>query len=326
MNSMETPATLHYQLVVNGFDGPLLKQFGCGCPRCLDPSRQANTSVSLVGLDETDATALHVLFDVGQGVVDSLVANPLLRGESARLDHICLSHWHPDHTAGLNRLLVSYHHTRRRTGDTTPRPQLWCRDGSAIWLQREHSYEMVLTDLQVSAENLPPGRILKQVVVGAPDLTITPVTVSHFSADQSPTGQDVQYACAAFVIETKARKCVLLWDIDNQNEWLLNPGTQERKSVELLSNADVLFVDTSYWNNKSKRASHPSFEQVCEIAHCLVPAETILVHLSGHPDGPAKPAFGWTNERWQLEAQRRWQKDDLPGKVTVPHIGQTFSL
>ncbi|MFW6097434.1 MAG: MBL fold metallo-hydrolase [Chloroflexota bacterium] len=323
---MENAATLRYQLVVNGLDGPLLKQFGCGCPRCLDPSRQANTSVSLVGLDETDATALHILFDVGQGVVDSLVANPLLRGERARLDQICLSHWHPDHTADLNRLLVSFHHTRRRTDDTTTRPQLWCREGSAMWLQREYSFEMALTDLQISQENLPPGRILDRIAVGAPHLTITPVTVSHFSADQLPAGEDIQYACAVFVIASKTRKCVLLWDIDNQNEWLLHPGKQERKSVELLSDADILFVDTSYWKDKASRASHPSFEQVCEIARALAPAETVLVHLSGHPDGPGKPAFGWTNERWQREAQRRWQIDGLPGKVTVPHIGQIFSL
>lgn len=195
-----------------------------------------------------------------------------------------------------------------------------------MWLQREHSYEMGLTDLQVAAENLPPGRILDQVAVDAPDLKITPVTVSHFSADQSPANQSVQFACAVFVIETSDRKCVLLWDIDNQNEWILNPGPQERTAVELLSNADILFVDTGYWNNKSSRASHPSFEQVCDIARRLAPAQTILVHLSGHPDGPGRPAFGWTNERWQVEAQREWQAQGLPGQVTVPHIGQTFDL
>lgn len=326
MSSIENGAILRYHLVVNGFDGPLLKQFGCDCPRCLNPSRQVNTSVSLLGLDETGATALHVLFDVGQGVVDSLVANPLLRGDRARLDLICLTHWHPDHTAGLNRLLVSYHHTRRRGGNKPPPTPLWCRHGSAAWLHREHSYELGYTRQLARTENLPPGRMLDRVPLKVPGLSITPITVSHFNADCAPDGERTQYSSAAFVIETQWQKCVLLWDIDNQNRWLLHPDADERDSVELLHGADFLFVDTCYWNAQRKRTSHPSFGHVCDIALALAPSETILVHLSGHPDGLGRPAFGWTNDRWQLEAQRQWQKDSLPGNVAVPHIGQTFNL
>ena len=323
---MPDPSVVRLQVVVNGIDGPLLKQFGCDCPRCLHPSRQANTSVSLLGLDEIGSPALHILFDVGQGVVDSLVANPLLHGHVARLDQICLTHWHPDHTLELNRLLVSFHHNRRRRGEPPTRTPLWCRSGSAAWLQREHSYDLTYTTLQATDENLPPGRILESIAIDHDGLSITPVTVSHFNADRASNSNQVHYACAAFVLETPQKKCVLLWDIDDQNSWLVNPHPAERPVVDLLSDADYLFVDACYWNARPTRTSHPSFEQVCEIAGALSPAETILVHLSGHPDGPGNPAFGWTNDRWQQEAHRQWQASTLPGKVTIPHIGQIFDL
>lgn len=323
---MPHPQVSRFQIVVNGLDGPLLKQYGCDCARCTQPPRQANTSVSLLGLDQEGSVSLHVLFDVGQGIVDSLVANPLLHGKGARLDAICLTHWHPDHTLGLNRLLVSFHHNRRRRGDPATRTPLWCRGGSVAWLQREHSHDLRYICLQATSENLPPGRTLDSVPLDVAHVRVTPITVSHFNADRAPAGEDTTYSCAAFVIETGQRKCVLLWDIDNQNHWLVNPGAGERQAFELIRDADYLFADTCYWNARPGLTSHPSFEQVKEVARALRPRETFLMHLSGHPDGAGNPAFGWTNDRWQIEARRQWRANDLPGIVTVPHIGQAFDL
>ena len=86
----------------------------------------------------------------------------------------------------------------------------------------EHSYEWstFLAPL-VSAEFHPPGRALAPVPLAPPGVTITPVTVSHYSADRcSSNGEMTCYACAAFVVQTAETKVVLLWDIDNDNEWL----------------------------------------------------------------------------------------------------------
>ncbi len=316
-------------LVVNGIEAPMLRQFGCDCSRCASPERQANTSVSLLGVNGRDEAAYHVLVDVGSGVVDSLVENPYLHTHRARLDALLLTHWHPDHTVDLNRLCVSYHLTRKRRGLPAPRIPLWCRAGTAEWLQREHGYEW-RTFLQpdVQDENAPPGTVLPQVALPVPDLRVTPVSVSHFGADRHPDDPGlVQYSCAAFVVETERAKTALLWDIDSENEWLVQPETVAQKTaVTLLSHADYLFIDTAFWRAKKQRATHPSFDNVQRIAANLRPRHTLLMHLSGHPDGYGNPGFGWTNAQWTAAAREVWTAKALPGTVRVPSVGERFEL
>ncbi len=320
---------MKHLLIVNGLEAPLLRQFGCDCDRCTDPAPQANTSVSLISLNGTGETTHHVLFDVGAAVTDSLSRLPYLAGRSARLDWVALTHWHPDHVNDLNRLIVSYHLNRiRRDEEPTPVP-LWCRSGTAGWLQAEHSYEWHnFLQPHVSGENHPPGTVLPPLPVNLPGVTITPVTVSHFGADRCAQDKtQICYSCAAFVIETGASKTVLLWDIDTENEWLVDPQTPEQETaVTLLSNADYLFVDTAFWKIPEKRMTHPGFHNVQRYARALTPQETLLVHLSGHPDGRGNPGWGWPNDRWQAEAQMVWAQRKLPGLVCVPAVGDVFEI
>ena len=316
-------------LVVNGIEAPMLRQFGCDCDRCANPERQANTSVSLLGLNGSDEVEYHVLVDVGLGVVDSLVQNPYLHGRRARLDWLLLTHWHPDHTLELNRLCVSYYLTRQRSGKDTARIPMWCRSGTAVWLQREHGYEFAtFLESCLTDDNEPPGILLPPLSLGLPGLKVTPVTVSHFGADRSPHDPNqVKYSCAVFIVETDRTKTVLLWDIDSENKWLVSPQTKEQETaVTHLSHADHLFIDTAFWRAKKHRATHPSFENVQRIAAILNPKETLLVHLSGHPDGYGNPGWGWSNAQWTAAAQEVWTAKALPGTVRVPSIGERFDL
>ncbi|MBE2198131.1 MAG: hypothetical protein IAE79_05935 [Anaerolinea sp.] len=320
---------MQHILVVNGLEAPMLRQFGCDCGRCASPERQANTSVSLLGVNGRDEAAYHILIDIGAGVVDSLVENPYLRGPRARLDALLLTHWHPDHTVDLNRLCVSHHLTRKRRGLPTPRIPLWCRAGTAGWLRREHGYEWDnYLQPDVTVENEPPGTLLPPWTLPITGLRVTPVSVSHFGADRCPDDPNrVQYSCAAFVVETASSKTVLLWDIDSENEWLVTPQTDAQKTaVAFLSHADTLFIDTAFWRAKQHRATHPSFANVQRIAARLRPRHTLLMHLSGHPDGYGNPGFGWTNEQWTAAAQTVWTAQALPGTVRVPAIGEEFLL
>lgn len=317
-------------LVVNGVDAPLLRQFGCDCERCcLAGERQANTSVSLIGLTEAGETAAHLLVDAGAGVVDSLVQMPYLRGARARLDWVLLTHWHPDHTADLNRLCSSYHLTRVRAGLPAPRPRVWCRAGTAAWMETLHAYEWhnFLAPV-VAPGGEPPGTLLPPVDVGLPGVCITPVSVSHYTADRAVADAgEVRYGCAAFVVETAETKTVLLWDIDSENQWLWQPQTAAQETaVARLAEADYLFVDTSFWRAQARRTTHPSFENVQRIAASLRPRQTLLMHLSGHPDPRGEAAWGWGNGRWSAEASRAWATAGLPGGVRVPGIGETFVL
>lgn len=319
---------MRYRLFVNGLDGPLLNQFGCECGRCSGPTRQANTSVSLIGLDEDGNTACHLLFDIGLGVVDSLLANPHLARSRARLDGIILTHWHPDHTSELNRLCVSHHFNRLRRGLPAPRVPLYCRDGTAAWLSREQSHVVrTYLDPQLTGEYSPPGAVLDPIPLDLPGLTVTPVTVAHYTADLHPETGAVAYSCAAYVIQTAQTKIVLLWDIDSENHWLTQPGNAtEEDAVALLSAADLLFIDTTFWHRRAHRTTHPSFENVKDYANALRPQQTYLVHLSGHPDGPGRAGFGWSNAQWTAGASAEWARAGLSGMVAAPEIGQVFEL
>ncbi|GJM41506.1 MAG: hypothetical protein DHS20C20_17880 [Ardenticatenaceae bacterium] len=319
---------MKHLLSINGLDGPLARILGCDCARCTHPTRQAHTSASLISQNEQGETVHHILFDAGLGVSDSLLANPHLRGSNARLDWLCLTHWHPDHTASLNHLIVSRHVNSKRNKLNQPPLPLWCRPGTAEWVQQHHDYEFGLCELHTAGDNEPPGTLLTPLPIPLPDVTLTPVTVAHFNADKCVKDSRLRYCCAAFVIETAVTKTILLWDLDSSNEWLVNPQTAEQKTaVAHLANADYLFVDTAFWQAKrNKTTSHPSFTNVQRYAKNLQPRQTFLVHLSGHPDGRGNAGWGWENGRWQAEAHKIWQDKQLPGQVHVPAIGDCFTL
>ena len=317
-------------LVVNGVDAPMLRVFGCDCDRCKNRARRANTSVSLITQNEAGETTHHILFDVGAGVTDSLCDSPYLAGSKARLDWLVLTHWHPDHVAELNRLLVSQYLTRKWGGEEKPTAvSTYCRTGTAGWLEAEHPYEWgEFITPHLSDENNPPGTVLSPVPVALAGMTITPVTVSHFGADRCVHDHaQTCYSCAAYVIETAVSKTVLLWDIDTENEWLAKPQTDaEKTAVFLLSNADTLFIDTTFWHKPDRRRTHPGFQNVQRYARTLTPRHTLLMHLSGHPDGRGNAGWGWTNGRWQTEARKVWVAENLPGTVSVPAIGDEFEI
>ena len=316
-------------LHINGLDGPLLRQFGCQCGRCLGPDRQANTSASLITLDETGQTQHHLLFDVGHGVVDSLNAIPWLHGAAARLDGIALTHWHPDHVAELNRLCVADHHNRRRRGRPVDRVPLFARAGTVAWLAREQSHVLrTYLDPRLAAESEAPGTCLPVLPLDLPGVRVTPVSIGHYTADLAAddSGRTI-YSTAAFVIETGQSKAVLLWDIDSENEWLVEPRTAaEQAGVALMTAADVLLIDTTFWHRPSRRVTHPSFQNVLRYAATLRPRRTLLMHLSGHPDGIGNPGYGWTNDEWTAAATAAWAAAGLSGSVMAPPVGMVLEM
>jgi len=284
-------------------------------------------------VNEAGETVHHILFDVGAGVTESLFDSPYFAGNKARLDWLLLTHWHPDHVNGLNHLSTSHHWSQKLRGEEPTAVSLYCRTGTAGWLQAEHSYEWDFMLHHLSDENNPPGTLLPSIPIPLDGVTVTPVTVSHYGADRcAADGKSTYYSCAAYVIETAVSKIVLLWDIDSGNEWLVNPQTDvpqmngEKTAVSFLSNADTLFIDTTFWKKPERRMTHAGFHNVQRIVRTLNPRQTMLTHLSGHPDGRGNPGWGWTNAQWQAEAQKVWAAERLPGTVGVPNIGDEFLL
>jgi hypothetical protein len=174
----------------------------------------------------------------------------------------------------------------------------------------------------------PPGTILSPLPLNLAGVKVIPISVSHYSGDLPANDSGgTRYCCASFVIETAKSKAVLLWDIDSENEWLVKPQTApQEQAVALLSNADLLIVDTTFWHRPLRKKTHPSFENVMRYAQILQPQRTLLVHLSGHPDGLGNPGFGWTNAEWTKAATAAWAERGLSGTVAAPSIGEIFEM
>jgi ribonuclease BN (tRNA processing enzyme) len=276
--------------------------------------KRANTSVSLVVRDESkDEIIWHALVDVGLGVVDSLCDE--FPPSQARLDLLLLTHWHPDHTLNLNSLCETL---KRSKGQE--RIKMWCRSGSAEHLRKTHPFEWKhCLDVTESGEYDPPGIKLPPIESNRFNfsnfpLVVTPVRVSHSTADKEKPSS------ASFVIQWKDTKIVLLWDIDNGNNWIENPGNEQKETVEFLSRADYLFIDCNTWSVEEvngKNTGHASFQTVKRYARVLNPKQTVLVHLSGHEDRCGNPGYGWVDGRWQAEANKAWENEKLPGNVIV---------
>ncbi len=322
---------MDFRVVLNGLGHAFLREFGCLCARCHRSEHAANTSASIVGRDsETGMAAWHCLVDAGLGVNDSLCN--YFTPADARLDWLLFSHWHPDHTLELNRLGETARRRARNRGVKFVRIPTWCRTGTARWIQKNHSYEWYRhlrphTSEEVSA----PGALLEPVPTGIDGLTITPVTVSHYTADIDPASfKDKLYSSAVFVIETDSKKAVLLWDLDNRNNWILHPETEEhRQAQKLVSEADYLFVDSFTWSIEEVNGfntGHLSFATIKKYAALLRPRQTLLVHMSGHEDGEGNCGYGWSDDKWEREAQKAWKSAGLAGAVRVPTIGEEFPL
>ena len=318
-----------YELVVNGLDNAWRKEYGCGCARCRDARRTANTSVSLLGWSDEGQLEHHLLIDAGGGVGESLLENPALQA-NPRLDGVLLTHWHTDHVCELFRIAIGFMRSRKRQNLPLRAIPLWLREGSRRWLEIQQPGILGIIKVTSSLEFEAVGRLLEPLTLEQGDLTITPVTLNHSSADLLPPhGTEPLPCCAGFILETGGHKTALLWDVDATNLWLENPGPAEREAFEKLHHCDILLIDTNTWaysqNPDGTPASHISYALVQRFARALEPKITYLMHLSGHEDAVGD-GFGWTNETWQLEATKAWQAAGLVGEVRVPRIGERIAL
>lgn len=319
---------LNYELVINGLDHAWQKEFGCHCARCQDTGRTSNTSVSILGLNQQQLEQ-HILVDAGGGVCQSLLENPDLQ-QQPRLDAVLLTHWHPDHVADLNRIVVGFGRSSWRERHMTTRPHLWMREGSRMWLERQQPNVLKQVSLISSLEYHGVGQLLEPLEIFGQDLQVTPVTIAHSSADLFPPfGEERLATCAGFILQTQNFRTVLLWDLDATNLWLEKPSSAQQAAFDAIAGCDLLLIDCNTWsyhqNANGEPTSHVSFSLVQRFAKALQPKRTVLLHISGHEDAIGD-GFGWTNQIWQLEATKAWQAAGLSGEVIVPHIGQRFAL
>ncbi len=274
-----------YWLRVNGSAHAFLNELGCSCNRCttriypkeapsgileksegwLDPPNRANTSASIFISNAERVIQKHILFDLGAGVVDSLVNSNLQNLD--KVAGVTLSHWHPDHTLGLNRFGESI--KRKNKANFTKIP-LYCTldtfeklhsNGQSYTLNRFFNFQKIL-----------PGNSFTIT----PFIEIIPISVAHGKIK----GAVVQ------VLKILSKKIIFLWDIDIPqakipNTLLTNQKMLEKFSKELLE-PDVLFLSANTWH--AEGTGHCSFNSAISYLELIRPKMTYLVHYSGHED------------------------------------------
>jgi hypothetical protein len=311
---MSNLSNLSLRIVVNGTDHSFQREFGCNCGRCRNPYFRANTSVSLIAVYRDNEVVWHALIDAGSGVINNLFDNLSVYQGEPRVDTILLTHWHPDHTLGLNQLCESLHRSRERLGLTADNKiPLWCRSGTKARLNNSHSYELgrFLDLAGIEQENEPPGRLLNSLEFPDVGVEIQPITTSHVTADLGG-----MYCTAGSIVSGPKRCAGLIWDLDNQNDWILSPSPAAREARRCLGSLNVLFMDCNTWQVEEvggKNTGHIGFERLQRYVNALQPRETVLIHLSGHEDGLGNQGWGWSNAEWELNAREHWSNS--PGHV-----------
>lgn len=318
-----------YSVVVNGLDNAYIRELGCQCERCKRQTRAANTSVSILETLPNGTVKRHLLVDAGAGVRESLMSHVVLRPDFV-LDGVLLTHWHVDHTCELTHLAGTLARSQAREGKTLEPIPVWCRYGSERWLQK-NLLEKAPLEFRPFGHLEPSGVLLESVAVGWTGMRVTPVTISHSSADISPNGGNEDFpSCCGYLLEfANGVRVALLWDMDVSNTWLEHPNAQNLETLERLRGVDHLFIDSNTWlydqNKFGRPASHLSFAIVRRFAAILEPKQTWLMHLSGHEDQPGS-GFGWDDATWRHNAKNAWIEAGLNGGVDVPTIGQIIAL
>ena len=271
---------------VNGHQAAFMSYYGRDSSRDrylrADACRSGNTSCSVLLRDrESGATLLHLLFDVGLGVVNSLeAARP--RTGAADLDALFLTHPHLDHHAELDRLANGLRGAHEQRGERDWRLPLYCtapcaervigRGGAFPWL--------AAPDGPVVHRPVTHCQAVSFALDSAPVLTVTPVSVYH-----GPTAP----GAVIYVVESFGKKVIFAWDMLRLIEAPEQPLEAERQMsvtalpaerAGLVRDADVLFLDSTTWHPRPSQG-HVSIVEGLALARTWRARRLYWIHYSG---------------------------------------------
>lgn len=296
---------------MNGVAAGFLREYGCdSCPQCSSTKPQAHISASLFvrdGWDEHHRIRHHILFDCGLGAIDSLIDFG-----SPWVDRLFISHGHPYHSLGLDRLVWG----QIRHGGPSQIPVHCTTETCETGPKRIYPWFF-----EPSNDN-PPYLDHDPVTVGKPvemddfgiNLQITPIPVYQ---GQSAPGATI------WVIEFGDRdantykKLILGWEFihliprfpGEDVASTYNGETTEEQNVEaifgdLMSDVDELFFDGNTITPRDD-THHMSIEAGLRF---LIPQtnarRTWVVHFSGHED-PGGPLSDEQLQDWVDHAKQR---------------------
>lgn len=323
-------------LRINGNAHAFSRELGCNCQRCQtinftlqdpaqnpggpltpfpgwpDPPWRAHTSVSILIPDNTNPAAVshHILIDAGTGIVDSLVCSRI--ENLHKINGILITHWHPDHTLGLNQVTESVKRTAKRLQHPFSKIQFFSTKDTYSMLYPKFRYEF---DEMLSFQEITSGEpfVLPKIA----DIRFTPIEVAHGEVKGS----------VIFVAEfSHHKKCVFAWDIDHPSAARPSDKISNidiiRKNKNLLENPDLLFLETNGWT--AHAPGHGSLIDAQPYLDIIKPRKVILLHLSGHSDTSGQPAYGWSDAQWRKSVEQNPPFPDHP--MLIGNQGMILAL
>ena len=285
---MTRDATSGLELVVrvNGHQAAFMSYYGRDTARDRylrgHAYRSSNTSCSVMLRDtETGAVLLHLLFDVGLGIVNSLEASRPPTGP-ADLNGVFLTHPHLDHSAELDRLAHGLRGAHDPHGDLGWRLPLYCtvacaerivgKNGAFPWLVAERG--------PVTHRPVTPCEPVRFGLRDGSELTVTAVSVYH-----GPTAP----GAVIYVVQALGRKVIFAWDMLRLVEAPEQPWEVEREMAVtalpaahagLIRDADVLFIDSTTWHPRPS-LGHISVLEGLALARSWRARRLYWIHYSG---------------------------------------------
>lgn len=283
---------------MNGVAPGFLREYGCRtCPQCSSAKPQAHISASLIvkgSWEEHRGRNHHILFDCGLGAIDSLIdfgAPPV--------DQVFLSHGHPYHSLGFDRLVWG----QFRHGGPIPIPVFCTKETYDVgpWRIYPWFFEQQML-VHKSVDPLQPVMLDPNLGVG---LRITPVSVYQGSSAPGAVIWLVEFGRGE-----NYRKLVLAWELIHFLPPLhgedIDPDYKGTAALskhftgpchDLLFKPDELFFDGNTRTGRSD-THHMSIEAGFRfMIPELQPKRTWVVHYSGHED-PGGPLSDQDLQHW----------------------------
>lgn len=321
-------------LRMNGVAPGFLREYGCRtCPQCSSSKPQAHISASLLVKDlweQQRRLAYHILFDCGLGAIDSLVDFG-----SPPVDHVFISHGHPYHALGLDRLVwgqvrhggrlpIPVHCTEKTLKRGPQRIYPW-------FFNRRNPTEPKRTgvkgkkdkEFQLFHVSVTPGAPEKVATDKAEiNLRITPVAVFQGRGAGAPVIWVVEFGEGE-----KSYKLVLAWEIMNfvprfreedkdptyderyEDKNLPVPEASEQHLSQrfgtLFRNVDDLIFDGNT-RTPRKDTHHMSIEAGLRfLIPEIEPKRTWIAHYSGHED-PGGPMSDDDLQKWVDDEKQKY--------------------
>lgn len=320
---------------INGTGHAFGRELGCQCPRCRtinfamrrpsgliepfagwdDPPWRANQSASVLVADAEGRAARHILIDAGPGVGESMAASGIEQLD--RIEAILLTHWHADHTHGLNQICESVRRRRRENFQPIP---LYCTDATHDKLIASHRH---VVENRLDFRSIDPSQPMLLGDKAQLQFRVTPIPVAHRDVAGS-----VIYIFEALVDGQPMRKVIFAWDIDTPEAVV--PGIDDNgrpitnlemlgRHAQLLQGADILFLEANTWQvdaSSGRATGHTSAVSSRPYIDLIDARRVLFCHLSGHEDRDENrepiAGYGWTDARWHEEAERlarQWSEE-----------------